>query len=47
MAHFTRVEFKQRQRKVLAELARRRLDGLILFKQESMYYLTGYETFGY
>jgi Xaa-Pro dipeptidase len=47
MAHFTRVEFKQRQRKVLAELARRGLDGLILFKQESMYYLTGYETFGY
>ena len=47
MAHFTRVEFKERQRKVLAELARRGLDGLILFKQESMYYLTGYETFGY
>lgn len=47
MAHFARAEFKQRHRKVLAELGRRGLDGLILFKQESMYYLTGYETFGY
>src|ERR1700687_2605692 len=47
MAHFTRAEFKERQRKVLAELARRGLDGLLLFKQESMYYLAGYETFGY
>jgi Xaa-Pro dipeptidase len=23
------------------------LDGLLMFRQESMYYLTGYDTFGY
>ena len=47
MAHFSAAEFKARQKKVTAELARRGLDGLLLFKQESMYYLAGYETFGY
>src|SRR5215211_5447903 len=26
---------------------RRGLEGLLMFRQESMYYLTGYETFGY
>ncbi len=29
------------------ELVRRELDGLLIFSQESMYYLTGYDTFGY
>ncbi|HKX07928.1 MAG TPA: Xaa-Pro peptidase family protein [Stellaceae bacterium] len=47
MAHFSAAEFKSRQKKTTAELARRGLDGLLLFKQESMYYLAGYETFGY
>ena len=47
MAHFSAAEFKSRQKKATAELARRGLDGLLLFKQESMYYLAGYETFGY
>jgi Xaa-Pro dipeptidase len=32
---------------VARELARRDLDGLLMFRQESMYYLTGYDTFGY
>jgi Xaa-Pro dipeptidase len=32
---------------VAAELAHRGLDGLLMFRQESMYYLTGYDTFGY
>jgi len=47
MAHFSEKEFKARRKKATAELARRGLDGLLLFKQESMYYLAGYETFGY
>jgi Xaa-Pro dipeptidase len=29
------------------DLADRGLDGLLVFRQESMYYLTGYDTFGY
>ena len=28
-------------------MAARRLDGLLMFKQESMYWLTGYDTFGF
>ena len=28
-------------------LQKRGLDGLLMFRQESMYYLTGYDTFGY
>ena len=45
--HFTRVEFAQRKERVLRELAAARLDGLLIFRQESMYWLTGYDTFGY
>jgi Xaa-Pro dipeptidase len=30
-----------------AALAARGLDGLLMFQQESMYYLTGYDTFGF
>ncbi|MFO0996394.1 MAG: Xaa-Pro peptidase family protein [Alphaproteobacteria bacterium] len=47
MAHFSTAEFKARQKKTIKELERRGLDGLLMFRQESMYYLTGYETFGY
>src|SRR5919199_4261281 len=36
-----------RRKAVAAELDRRGLDGLLMFRQESMYYLTGYDTFGY
>jgi len=32
---------------VAVELSDRGLDGLLMFRQESMYYLTGYDTFGY
>ena len=32
---------------VAADLTGRGLDGLLMFKQESMYYLTGYDSFGY
>jgi len=45
--HFTPAEFATRRAATAAELARRGLDGLLMFRQESMYYLTGYDTFGY
>ena len=44
---FTKRELKARQKAAAAELARRGLDGMLMFRQESMYYLTGYDTFGY
>lgn len=45
--HFTREEFAARQRRVAEALAARGLDGLLMFQQESMYYLTGYDSFGF
>jgi Xaa-Pro dipeptidase len=45
--HFTREEFAERRRRALAAMAARGLDALLMFKQESMYWLTGYDTFGY
>jgi Xaa-Pro dipeptidase len=45
--HFSAAEFDRRQRAARAELAERGLDALVMFRQESMYYLTGYDTFGY
>jgi Xaa-Pro aminopeptidase len=45
--HFADSELAARRKAVAAELARRGLDGLLMFRQESMYYLTGYDTFGY
>lgn len=45
--HFTREEFAERRQRTLALMAERGLDGLLMFRQESMYYLTGYDTFGY
>ncbi len=45
--HFSREEFAERQQRTLALLATKNLDGLLMFRQESMYYLTGYDTFGY
>jgi Xaa-Pro dipeptidase len=45
--HFSRDEFAERQRRTRAELAKAGLDGLLIFRQESMYYLTGYDTSGY
>src|SRR3954471_12548859 len=45
--HFTREEFADRQRRTLALMAERGLDGLLMFRQESMFYLTGYDTFGF
>jgi Xaa-Pro dipeptidase len=45
--HFTREEFAARQSRAREQMARAGLDGLLLFRQESMYYLTGYDTGGY
>ena len=45
--HFTREEFAGRRRRALEAMAARGLDALLLFKPESMYWLTGYDTFGY
>ena len=45
--HFTREEFADRQAHACAAMAEAGLDGLLIFRQESMYYLTGYDTFGY
>jgi len=45
--HFTKEEFSSRKSKVIAELKKQNLDALLMFKQESMYWLTGYDTFGY
>ncbi len=45
--HFKPSEFAARTAQVTAELAEQGLDGLLMFQQESMYYLTGYDTFGF
>ncbi len=45
--HFTPEDFAERRRRVCADLAQEGLHGLLMFRQESMYYLTGYDTFGY
>ena len=45
--HFTLEEFLDRKSKVIKELKKQNLDGLLMFRQESMYWLTGYDTFGY
>ena len=45
--HFERAEFEARRTRVLEEMARRRLDAVLLFAPESHYWLTGYDTFGY
>ena len=45
--HFTKEEFSERKFKVVTELKKQNLDALLMFKQESMYWLTGYDSFGY
>ncbi|GJL82116.1 MAG: Xaa-Pro dipeptidase [marine bacterium B5-7] len=47
MLPFSGEEFLNRQARLRAELKIRNLDGLLMFRQESMYWLTGYETFGF
>src|SRR3712207_9522976 len=45
--HFAQSDLASRREAAAAELARRGLHGLLMFRQESMYYLTGYDSFGY
>jgi Xaa-Pro dipeptidase len=45
--HFLRDEFAARRALACAAMAEDGLDGLLMFRQESMYYLTGYDTFGF
>ncbi|MCF6322197.1 MAG: Xaa-Pro peptidase family protein [Rhizobiaceae bacterium] len=45
--HFERSEFASRMQLLLAEINKNNLDGMLLFSQESMYWLTGYDTFGF
>ncbi|MFL5036018.1 MAG: M24 family metallopeptidase [Microvirga sp.] len=45
--HFSPEEFDRRRRALLAAMAQARLDGLLMFQQESMYWATGYDTFGF
>ncbi len=45
--HFTAEEFFKRKRDVLESMKEQNLDALLMFRQESMYWLTGYDTFGY
>ncbi|MET0169771.1 MAG: Xaa-Pro peptidase family protein [Aliihoeflea sp.] len=45
--HFDRTEFDSRRDRLVIEMADRKLDAIVLFAQESMYWLTGYDTFGF
>ena len=45
--HFSKEEFSKRKTKVLSSMKEQNLDALLMFRQESMYWLTGYDTFGY
>ena len=47
LLHFSRNEFDRRLAEARAAMEREGLDGLVLFRQDSMYYLTGYDTSGY
>jgi Xaa-Pro dipeptidase len=45
--HFERGEFAERRVRAVAALRAAGLRALLMFRQESMYWLTGYDTFGY
>jgi Xaa-Pro dipeptidase len=45
--HFDTAEFDHRRSLLLQAMETRGLDGLLLFQQESMYWLSGYDTFGF
>lgn len=45
--HFTPEELSERRNRTIQAMTEAGLDGLLMFRQESMYYLTGYDTFGY
>jgi len=45
--HFSGDELAKRRAATCRAMIDRGLDGLLMFRQESMFYLTGYDTFGY
>ncbi len=45
--HFTKEEFNSRKSKLIKSMKEQKIDALLMFRQESMYWLTGYDTFGY
>ncbi|HEV7251813.1 MAG TPA: Xaa-Pro peptidase family protein [Mesorhizobium sp.] len=45
--HFEKTEFDARRDRLLIDMAELKLDAVLLFAQESMYWLTGYDTFGF
>ena len=45
--HFEPAEFERRKAGAIALMQVRGLDALLIFRQESMFYLSGYDTFGY
>jgi Xaa-Pro dipeptidase len=47
MLHFSMQEFEARRARLLAAMAAQRLDAMLLFAQESMYWLAGYDSFGF
>ncbi|RFC65447.1 aminopeptidase P family protein [Fulvimarina endophytica] len=47
MLHFSMDEYQNRQARLIERMKEEKLDALMLFSQESMYWLTGYDTFGF
>ncbi|KAK2742727.1 hypothetical protein FQN55_007668 [Onygenales sp. PD_40] len=45
--YFSEAELKERRDRALELMKRENLDGFLMTKQESLYYFTGYDTFGY
>lgn len=45
--HFDDAEFQARRERLIAEMVENKLDAMFLFAPESMYWLTGYDTFGF
>ena len=45
--HFEREEYAARLDRLTARMREEKLDAMLLFAQESMYWLTGYDTFGF
>jgi Xaa-Pro dipeptidase len=45
--HFEKAEFESRLARLTGKMQEEKLDAILLFAQESMFWLTGYDTFGY
>ena len=45
--HFSEAELNQRRQRVCSELQQQNLHAMLCFRQETDFYLTGYDTLGY